>query len=105
LRWIFNRNGRTRFYIGGGASGVGLVTEVNEENPARRTFDDNARSFGGYVEGGVYWRTGSRFNVGIQARGLLGTDAMIDFSGLIHSEGDMDYVQGGLILGWGWPGK
>lgn len=102
LRWTINREGRTRFYIGGGASGVGIVAEVDVNG---QTLDDNDRSFGGYVEGGVYWRLGSRFNIGVQARGLLGTNTMLDFSGRVHSEGDVDYVQGGLIFGWGWPGR
>lgn len=90
-----------RPYFGGGLASVGAAAEF--DGPGGADVDDDDQSFGLYIEGGIFWRLGSRFNIGVHTRGLFGTDADFDFGGSITAQGDVDYVQAGLILGWGWP--
>lgn len=52
---------------------------------------------GFYGAGGVYWRIGSRLNVGVDVRALRGANIQIG-----DVSGDADYVQYGLLVGWGW---
>ena len=51
-----------------------------------------------YVDGGVFWRTGKRFNIG------LGTRVMTLARGEIEGvRGDANYVQFHALAGFGWP--
>ena len=55
------------------------------------------QSFGYYLNGGVFWRLGKRFNIGLDLRYLGGAEVTVldvDFS--------PNYMQAGLILGFGW---
>ena len=87
--------GVTRPFIGGGLAAVGAGYEI--DGPGG-TIDDDDGAGGVYFHGGVYWRLKSRFNIGIDGRFLVGTDVT-----LFGVEGDADYLQLGMILGWGWP--
>jgi hypothetical protein len=52
---------------------------------------------GGWLGGGVFWRLGERFNLGLAARF---TSAEVRFpAGDIEAGG----THLGLTLGWGWP--
>jgi len=87
--------GNIRPFIGGGLASVTATYEVD-------TFlgdvDDDDTSLGVYLHGGVFWRLGKRFNIGVDGRILAGTDIT-----LFGADGDADYAQLGLVLGWGWP--
>ena len=87
--------GPARPFIGGGLSSVGAtyVIEVPGDD-----IDDNDSSGGVYFHGGVFWRLGRRFNIGIDGRILVGTHIT-----LFGEDGDADYAQLGMVLGWGWP--
>ncbi len=85
-----------RPYIGGGLAAVGA--HITIDTPGGDIDDDDSTG-GLYFHGGVYWRIGSRFNIGVDGRFLVGTDVT-----LFGEEGDADYVQLGMVLGWGWPG-
>jgi hypothetical protein len=87
--------GPARPFIGGGLASVGAAYRI--EN-SFGDVDDNDSSGGAYFHGGVFWRIGQRFNIGIDGRFLMGTKMT-----LFGVEGDADYVQLGMILGWGWP--
>jgi len=87
-------------YVGGGIAAVGAGAELEV---AGVKVDDHDNSRGGYLEGGIFWRLGRRFNIGVDARGLFGTDIQFDFGGPVVADGDADYLQYSLVLGWGWP--
>jgi hypothetical protein len=87
--------GATRPFIGGGLATVGAAYTV--EAPLGDIEEDD-NSGGVYFHGGAFWRLGKRFNIGIDGRFLVGTKIT-----LFGEEGDADYVQLGMILGWGWP--
>ena len=92
--WV--TKGATRPYIGGGLAAVGgsYVIEVPGDD-----IDDHDGSLGAYFHGGAFWRLGSRFNIGVDGRFLVGSKIT-----LFGEEGDADYLQIGMVLGWGWPG-
>jgi len=87
--------GPARPFIGGGLAAVGAAYTI--EAPLG-DIDDDDDGGGAYFHGGVFWRLGKRFNIGIDGRFLVGTKIT-----LFGEEGDADYVQLGMILGWGWP--
>jgi hypothetical protein len=91
-----------RPYVGGGIASVGAAAELEGGGS---NVDDDDQSFGAYVDFGVFWRLGSRFNIGIHTRAMFGTDVEFDFGGPLTAKGDADYLQVGLILGWGWPSE
>lgn len=92
----------TRPFVGGGLTSVSTWAEF--EGPGDDV-DDTDTSVGLYVQGGVFWKIGSRFNIGIDGRLVTGTDVEMDFDGRLSAEGDADYFQVGLLLGWGWPAE
>ena len=91
--WQPGENVRT--FVGGGLAAVSASAEVDTPFGDE---DDDDDSFGLYAHGGAFWRLGPRFNIGVDGRLLAGTDVT-----LFDDEGDADYFQVGLILGWGWP--
>jgi len=92
--------GRNRPYVGGGLALVGASAELEVFGVS---VDDDDQSGGAYLEGGIFWKLGSRFNLGMELRSLFGTDVEFDFGGPVAAVGDADYAQFGLVLGWGWP--
>ena len=93
--WI--TKGPARPFIGGGLAAVGAAYRV--DNPFGGDVDDSDGSGGVYFHGGVFWRIGNRFNIGLDGRLLAGTSIT-----LFGVDGDADYAQLGMVLGWGWPG-
>jgi len=87
-----------RPFIGGGLSAV--TAEIEVDGPGGLDGEAEDTSGAVYAHGGVYWRIGSRFNIGVDVRALFGSD--LEDSGV---EGDADYFQAGLLLGWGWPAE
>ena len=53
---------------------------------------------GAWVDGGIFWRLGKRFNLGLEARF---SSAKLSFAGRDVQAGGVSL---GLILGWGWGG-
>jgi hypothetical protein len=93
--------GSLRPFVEGGLAAV--IAGVDVEAPGG-SIDDSDTGAGAYVQAGLYWRIGSRFNLGINARALFGSS--IDLSDSFSStfeDGSADYVSGGLVIGWGWP--
>jgi hypothetical protein len=87
-------SGNIRPYVGGGAAFVSASAELEVSGAS---VDDDDQSAGLYAQGGVFWRLGERFNIGVDARVLGGTDIEV-----FGASGDVDYFQVGLVLGWGW---
>lgn len=92
--WRRRTERKTIPYVGGGLAFMAVGQEVS-----RGAFkvDDDDSTVGVYVNGGVYWRLGKAFNIGIDARVVTGTSIE-----LFGEKGDANYGQLGLILGWGW---
>ena len=58
---------------------------------------DTDSSFGFYGNAGIYFKVGSSFNIGLDGRITRGTS--ISLAGL---DGDVDYAQVSLLLGFSW---
>jgi hypothetical protein len=93
-----------RPYVGGGVSVI--RTEVDVDLFGTTVSDDDT-SVGLFLSGGYLWRIGESFNLGFEARLLLGTDIDIGendklISGAGITANDVDYAQLGVNVGWGW---
>ena len=82
-------------FVGGGLAFMTAEQEIERFFGGSATDDDT--TVGVYVNGGVYWRIGKRFNIGFDGRVVTGTSIQ-----LFDKKGDANYGQLGLILGWGW---
>ncbi len=84
-----------RPFVGGG---LALVwAEVELEDNLGFSVDEDDNTVGAYVHGGIYWRLGKAFNIGLDGR-ITGTGDLEAFG----SEVDANYFQLGMILGFGW---
>ena len=83
-----------RPFVGGGFAFV--TAEATVESVLGTTRDDHDTN-GFYFDGGVFFRLGPAFNLGIDGRILSGTDVT-----LFRQHGDADYWQVGAIFGFGW---
>ncbi len=86
--------GKSRPYIGGG---IALVYGKFEGEQFGVTISDTDSVAGAWVGGGIFWRLGPAFNLGLSARY---SKATVTFFG-IDGEGGGAHL--GLLLGWGWP--
>jgi len=93
VRKIWEVN-RTRPYIGGG---IALVTAEFEGDVSGVNISDDDNGIGAWIGGGVFWRLGSRFNLGIAARY---SKAEVTLFG---ADGEAGGTHAGILLGWGWP--
>jgi hypothetical protein len=84
--------GAARPYLGGG---IAKIDAQREANGVRE--DDTA--LGGWLGAGIFWRLGSRFNIGLAGRVSRGK---VTVFGLEREAGG---THAGLILGWGWPAQ
>ncbi len=87
--------GRIRPYIGGG---FGSIEGKVEAETGGSTVSSSDSAFGAWLGGGVFWRIGTRFNIGASARWSQAK---------INAEPNTEVEAGGfhlgLLLGWGWP--
>ncbi|HXU13412.1 MAG TPA: hypothetical protein VN898_15770 [Candidatus Binatia bacterium] len=83
-----------RPFLGGGVTFVDAEADVES---VLGQADDDESSTGAYLEGGIFWRLGEAFNLGLQGRFVQGTDIT-----LFDVEGDADYFQIGALIGFGW---
>ncbi len=82
------------YYIG---LGFGLVSAHAEATGSGFKIDDSDTGISGWGGGGIFWRLGSRFNLGLAARYSVADVALFDED---VRAGGFHY---GVILGWGWP--
>ena len=97
---IWDKHPHARPFVGGGLSLIHAEAEVSFFG---LTEGDEAVELGLYLDGGIFWRVGKTFNVGITGRYTL-TEVEDDvlFERLNDFEADLDSLQVGMILGWGW---
>jgi len=88
--WYPMKGSTTRPYLGAGVSSLGVAVDDGFD-----TEDD--QTFAAYINGGVFWRLGRRFNIGLDLRVSRGGEVTL-FAIPIET----DYEQLGLILGFGW---
>jgi len=89
-RLAFQPTTRTRAYVGAGASLVSVSYDDFWSND-----DDDDTTGGGYAHAGFGFLLGEEFMLGVDVRGLYGTDVELD-----GHEGDVDYVQATISLTW-----
>lgn len=92
--WQPVRKSIVRPYLGGGV--VRMFAFVGEGSDYWID-GDNDQSFGFYGNAGLYFKVGDTFNIGIDGRAVRGTN--ITLAGI---EGDVDYNQVSLLLGFSW---
>lgn len=93
------KKGKTLPYVGAGVSVVGAAAKL--ETPFGDT-DGDGSGFGFWAGGGVFWRLGERFNIGLDVRY---SDAKVDLdfgSGVVARDVNAGGLQYGLLLGFGW---
>jgi hypothetical protein len=88
--------GRMRGYVGAGPSFVGARYEI--DTPIAPHIDDTDDAFGAWFEGGVAWRLGNHFSLGVSGRALTFTNV-----NLFGVNGNANYWQLGPLLSWSWP--
>lgn len=86
LRFFRSGAGRVRPYLGGGGVVIGATMYDNRHD---------GTSFAVYLRGGVLWRVGGGFSLGIDSRILLDSD--IEH---LHWSYNADYAQIGAIVRW-----
>ena len=79
-------------FVGGG---LGMVRVSAEVDAGVFSINEDDTSPAVYGEGGVYWRLGSMFNLGVQGRIVQGSG--IDIQG---EDFDSNYIQVGVLAGW-----
>ncbi len=87
-------NGIMHPFIGGGLGFVQVEAEIDDPLVGGFKEDDTAPAL--YTEGGVYWRLGSAFNLGVSGRFM--TAPGIEIAG---EKFDTTYFQVGLMAGFG----
>ena len=96
-----------RPYIGGGLSlargeveVTGVVFDPVALGPEFSVSESvDAMGAGFWIGGGVFWRVGQSFNIGLNARY---STAEVEFDELGEEDVDVGGLHGGLLLGWGW---
>lgn len=87
IRKTMNLSGRLRPYIGIGLAGI--KAELKDA-----AGDDDDSTAGVYGHGGLYWDVGQNFHLGVDVRGVFGTDVTLN-----GNDADVDYVQGAVFGG------
>jgi len=95
VRKIWGESRKTRPFVGGGLAIVrGYVQKRFDFVP---DVDGSDAAVGPWLTGGVFWRLGTRFNIGMSARWSKADVEIFDESL------DAGGFQFGLLLGFGWP--
>lgn len=92
---VWDTHPKARPYISGGLTF--LTVDAKLTDPFGLSVDADDSTIAPYVEGGIFWRIGKSFNIGIGARLVI--MAEVDFFGV---ESDADYTQFNGLIGWGW---
>lgn len=95
------RAGGARPYLGAGFSVVGAAIEI--EDDVFGNFEGDGTGFGPWAGAGVFWRLGSRFNLGFDVRwNRAQVDIDLDDGGGTIEDVDVGGVSYALTLGFGW---
>jgi hypothetical protein len=101
---VWDRFSQARPFISGGASYIYGKSKLSIPGSGSISLHDT--TVGIFVDGGVFWRVGERFNIGFDVRIVRARELEIHLSSIglpgETLEVNTDYEQLGLILGWGW---
>ena len=98
VRKVFGKQ-RTHPYVAGGIGAISATAEL-KSGGVKVDADDSALGF--WLDGGVFWTLGTRFNIGLDVRW---SEAKIDLdfgNGVVAKDIDAGGLQYGLLLGFGW---
>ena len=84
--------GHTYPYVGGG---IGIITGFVDQD----FIDDSDVTIGPWINAGVFWRLGPKFNIGFSLRWSKGEVSVLG------EDLEAGGFQAGLLLGFGWPGR
>lgn len=98
VRKIWNTGGKRRVHphLGGG---IAYLSAKFEGASGGVKVSDDDTGVGVWLGGGIFWRLGTRFNLGMSARVSTASVTLYDV------DGDAGGGHFGLILGWGWPAE
>jgi hypothetical protein len=88
-----------RPFVGGGLSVVD--SEIEGVSALFGPFDVDDTTPGVWVDGGIVWRIGKGFEIGLDARYSL-TVVEYDFGDSEEEELELSGFSAGLLVGWGW---
>ena len=93
------KKGRVLPYLG---AGVGVISAGLEVDDGFVSVDGEDAGFGVWAGGGVFWRLGSHFNLGLDAR-YSSAEVDLDFgSGIVARDVSAGGLHYGLVAGFGW---
>ena len=98
VRKVFGKK-RTHPYAAGGLGIISASAEI-ESGGVKVDADDTALGF--WVDAGVFWTLGKRFNIGVDVRW---SEAKVDLdfgSGVVAKDINAGGLHYGLLLGFGW---
>jgi hypothetical protein len=94
--------GKKAFHPYAGAGIAILGASIEFDIPGVGIVDDSDSTIGPWVGGGLLWRLGTRFDIGLDVRWSSG-DVDLDFGdGVTLPNLDAGGLQYGLLLGFGW---
>jgi hypothetical protein len=93
------KKGRVLPYIGAGVCVIGAAVELDH---GFVSVDGSDSGVGFWAGGGLFWRLGGHFNIGLDAR-YSSADVDIDFgSGIVAQDVSAGGLHYGVLLGFGW---
>jgi hypothetical protein len=93
------KKGRVLPYIG---AGVGVIGAKVEADDGFVSVDGSDSGFGVWAGGGVFWRLGGHFNIGLDVR-YSSADVDVDFGqGIVVQDVSAGGLHYGALLGFGW---
>jgi len=93
------KKGRVLPYLG---AGVGIIAAGSKFDDGFVSVDASDAGFGFWAGGGVFWRLGGHFNIGLDAR-YSSAEVDLDFgSGVVAQDVSAGGLHYGVLLGFGW---
>ncbi|UCF67741.1 MAG: hypothetical protein JSV80_00075 [Acidobacteriota bacterium] len=87
-----------RPFVGGGVAMIG--GELDFIDTRGVSFGEDDQALGLWVDGGVFWRLGKKFNIGFDVRISRAEIELRPFGDRVDVKAGGDHI--GLLLGWGW---
>jgi len=99
-RKYFDTDSNFMPYISAGVASIRVENTVTCTSGCSGSFSLSDSSAGVFLDGGLMWRLGQHFNLGLGLKVLTGTSIQYSING-VRYDIDADYGQAALILGYG----